>query len=296
MSPSGWATPLELEFLASLIPEYEACQVKRRYKDFWHRLNTDFLAKFPVVDKIFPGKRVTELNAWQKELHAAAIVKQKQRLKEWFRWRMNPRSRNASAATSKKNHTSYKGRTRNHKPYEVFAKIYQEEVEKAKVALCEVEGVSGRERLIVWQRVSKELYDSASDEKKRAVQQAIEVEEQWHRDNAAAMTPTQYPRFRKQLPIVLDAARPLTPVVVPVTDTESPESTSSPTSQGVRAPSPRGRSPTPPAPSHSSATEALASHAAISATKASSALLPTQRSVPNAGTWRTVRIDLRVEK
>jgi hypothetical protein len=157
---------------------------------------------------------------------------------------MNPRSRNASTAISKKDHTSYKGLTRNHKPYEVFAKIYQEEVEKAKVALCEAEGVSGRERLIIWQRVSKELYDSASDEKKRAVQQAIEVEEQWHRDNAAATAPDQYPqcvptsvpnsfdsdkpaffRFQKQLPIVLDAARSLTPAVVPVTDTESPEST-----------------------------------------------------------------------
>ena len=81
MAPSGWATPAEREFLVSLIPEYEACQVKRRYKAFWQRVNAEFLAKFPVMQKLFPKHshlKPHELKAKEKEMYTAAVLKQQQ--------------------------------------------------------------------------------------------------------------------------------------------------------------------------------------------------------------------------
>lgn len=78
MAPPGWATEAERQYLVSLTPEYEACREKRRYKLFWQRLNSEFLAKFPVIDKLFPGMKVTDLTAEQRQMHTAAITKQKQ--------------------------------------------------------------------------------------------------------------------------------------------------------------------------------------------------------------------------
>ncbi|KAJ3499343.1 hypothetical protein NMY22_g19522 [Coprinellus aureogranulatus] len=156
MAPQSWATAEEREFLISLLPEYEACQVKRKYKNFWLRVNKDFLAKFPVVAKLYPGVKESELTEEQRQRCAGAIAKvQKvcifrsvtqpsalsfsiQRIKEWYRWQMNPRSRNAGFTISKKDlHSIYNTRTRVLKPYEVYAKLYQREVEEAKRKRCE---------------------------------------------------------------------------------------------------------------------------------------------------------------
>jgi hypothetical protein len=80
MATGSWATPAEREFLASLIPEYEACQVKRRYKAFWQRLDAEFLVKFPVLEKLFPDRSVKahDLQPHEKEIYAAAVLKQHQ--------------------------------------------------------------------------------------------------------------------------------------------------------------------------------------------------------------------------
>lgn len=78
MAPNGWATGPERLFLESLKPEYEACMEKRRYKLFWQRANVEFLAKFPVLDKIFPGMKITDLSAEQKQIYTAALVRQQQ--------------------------------------------------------------------------------------------------------------------------------------------------------------------------------------------------------------------------
>ncbi|KAJ3528740.1 hypothetical protein NMY22_g9283 [Coprinellus aureogranulatus] len=209
MAPTGWATKEEREFLISFIPQYETCQVKRRYKAFWQQLNAEFLAKFPVIDKLFPGSKVTDLSPEQKEMYTAAVLRQQQRLKEWFRWQMNPRSRNAGSTITKKDlRTIYSGRTRAPKPYEVFAQIYSEEVDQEKETRCEAGGINGRQKLNVWQEVSRELYDSASTEQKDAVRKAME---QRNEDEEDAQTPTQYLRYLKKLPTLLDAT--ITPAV-----------------------------------------------------------------------------------
>ena len=76
MAPNSWTTPEEREFLKTFLPDYEACQVKRKYKLFWQRLNREYFAKFSLVEKLFPGLQVTELNAEQKKEYSAAVVRQ----------------------------------------------------------------------------------------------------------------------------------------------------------------------------------------------------------------------------
>lgn len=76
MAPQSWATKEEQDFLRLNLPDYEACQVKRKYKPFWQRLNRDYFAKFPVVDKLFPGLAVSQLDEVQRTQLSAAIVKQ----------------------------------------------------------------------------------------------------------------------------------------------------------------------------------------------------------------------------
>ncbi|KAJ3500490.1 hypothetical protein NMY22_g19246 [Coprinellus aureogranulatus] len=142
MTRTGWATKEEREYLIAQIPDYEACQVKRRYKPFWQRVNAEFLSKFPVIDKLFPGLKITDLSPQQKELYTAAVQRQQQRLKEWYRWQLNPRSRNAGTVLSKKDlHTIYSARTRSAKPYEVFAKLYSQQVDDEKRKRCEANGI-----------------------------------------------------------------------------------------------------------------------------------------------------------
>lgn len=76
MAPPSWATPEERDFLKSFLPEYEACQVKRRYKNFWLRVNKDYFSKFPLLEKLFPGVKDHELTEEQKEQYAGAIIRQ----------------------------------------------------------------------------------------------------------------------------------------------------------------------------------------------------------------------------
>jgi hypothetical protein len=70
--------------------------------------------------------------------------------------------------------------------------LYSKEVDEAKEARCEAQGITGRKRLSVWQSVSKELYDSSSREKKEAVRKAIEKEDLQEWESADA--PIQYLR------------------------------------------------------------------------------------------------------
>ncbi|KAJ3501466.1 hypothetical protein NMY22_g18917 [Coprinellus aureogranulatus] len=76
MAPNGWTTPEERDFLKSLIPNYESCQVKRRYKAFWQHLFKEYFTKFPLVDRLFPGSKLSALNETQKAEYSAALAKQ----------------------------------------------------------------------------------------------------------------------------------------------------------------------------------------------------------------------------
>ena len=71
--------------------------------------------------------------------------------------------------------------------------MYAKEVDAVKEARCEAEGIKGREKLIVWQDVSKELYDAASAERKDAVRKRIENEDL--EDLEKANTPVHYLRL-----------------------------------------------------------------------------------------------------
>ena len=84
MAPNGWTTPEERDFLRSFLPDYEACQVKKRYKQFWQRLNVDYFAKFPMVERMFPGSKPSDLSQVNKSQVAAAILRQQQVSKSAF--------------------------------------------------------------------------------------------------------------------------------------------------------------------------------------------------------------------
>ncbi|KAJ3531020.1 hypothetical protein NMY22_g8325 [Coprinellus aureogranulatus] len=213
MARTGWASPEEREYLLAQMPEYEECQVKRRYKAFWQRVNAEFLTKFPVIDKLFPGLnlKVDDLSVEQKEMHTTAVKRQQQRLKEWYRWQLSPRSRSAGAAISKKDlHSIYNGRTRNHKPYEIFAKLYSQDVEAEKARRCEVDNIMGRKIINVWQDVAKEMYSSATEEQLEAVKKQMCEEEVTTVEDTVA-SPEEYQRYLKKLPTLLGAA--ITPAV-----------------------------------------------------------------------------------
>ncbi|KAJ3508441.1 hypothetical protein NMY22_g16618 [Coprinellus aureogranulatus] len=234
MAPTGWATAEEREFLLTFLPEYEACQVKRRYKAFWQRLNVDYFARFPTLDKLFPGRTLADLNDDEKEAYAKATLKQQQvsltsihpmyvhpypiqRLKEWFRWQMNPRSRNAGGSISKKDlNLIYNGRTRGKKPYEVFAKLFQKQVEAEKNTRCEAQGIKGRAQLAVWHEVAKDLYGSATEEQLADVKREMNAayEEKISLEQAAEEapgSPSAYLRYLKKLPTLLNHT--ITPAV-----------------------------------------------------------------------------------
>ncbi|KAJ3542547.1 hypothetical protein NMY22_g3475 [Coprinellus aureogranulatus] len=170
-----------------------------------------FGSEIGVIDKLFPGLKITDLSPQQKELYTAAVQRQQQRLKEWYRWQLNPRSRNAGTVLSKKDlHTIYSARTRSAKPYEVFAKLYSQQVDDEKCKRCEANGVTGHQTLAVWHEVAKDLFDGATDEQKEEVKRKLEAVDP--DSEGPAKSPAGYLRYLKKLPTLLDAA--ITPTVL----------------------------------------------------------------------------------
>ncbi|KAJ3530929.1 hypothetical protein NMY22_g8373 [Coprinellus aureogranulatus] len=205
MAPHPWATTEERAFLLSYLPEYEACQVKRKYKNFWMRVNKEYFNKFPVRDRLFPGIEGKDLNEEQKEQCGAMIAKQQKRIKEWYRWQMNPRSRNAGFTITKKDlHSIYNARTRTLKPYEVFAKLYPKAVEEAKKKKCDAEGIHWRQQLSAWHEVAKEPYQNATQAQLEAVRREGESDSNSEAEDASE-SPQNYLRYLKRLPTILDA-------------------------------------------------------------------------------------------
>ncbi|KAJ3540087.1 hypothetical protein NMY22_g4449 [Coprinellus aureogranulatus] len=212
MARTGWASKEEWEYLTSLMPEYEACQVRRRYKPFWQRVNAEFLTKFPVMEKLFPGRKVTDLNPEEKEMYTAAVARQQQRLKEWFRWQLNPRSRNSGTVLSKKDlRNIYHGRTRVLKPYEAFAKLYPMEVEVEKKSRCAALGISGRDTLTIWHEAARDLYKAATPEQLEAIRNRMVNDREGVDSSSEEDHGREYSRYIRKLPSILDAA--ITPAV-----------------------------------------------------------------------------------
>lgn len=97
-----------------------------------------------------------------------------QRLKEWFRWQFNPRTRTVTAAVTRKVLKDvFKPRRRNLKAYEVYAKLYPAKVAQMQKERCSVDGTKGSQILAKWHSVCKELLAVASDEEKQAVEEEM---------------------------------------------------------------------------------------------------------------------------
>lgn len=200
----GWANEEETTFLQGYMPEYELCQVKRNYQSFWPRLFSGYQAQFPLIDKIWPnqGKTLESLTEAENEqynkklklkhdvclcleVHPNSALTLLQSLKEWYRWRANPRSRNTTTAVTKKDLKSiyHQSRTRGHKSYEVFARLFRDTVDPVVEEACRVQGVTGKEKLPVWHKTASRMWKNASPEQVAAVNAQISSEGNRDKDN-----------------------------------------------------------------------------------------------------------------
>lgn len=98
-----------------------------------------------------------------------------QRIKDWYRWRANGRSRNSNGALSSKDlrRIYYTDRTRERKAYEVFAELYSDAVKSAYEQACVEKGVTGRQKLPVWHATASSLWAQASEQQREAVNEKL---------------------------------------------------------------------------------------------------------------------------
>ncbi|KAF6744514.1 hypothetical protein DFP72DRAFT_1078570 [Ephemerocybe angulata] len=206
MAPMGWASASETALLTSLVPEYEKCQAIRQYKPFWTFLYARFLEHSPLIDTLYPGRTTQDLNEEEMAVYSTALEKLQQRLREWYRWRCNVRSRKVAVGIPKKILKSiYSPRTRGPKAYEAYAKLYPEEVHAAQEAQRKEEGPCGKNVLRNWHTICKELYSAASEEKLRAIDDYVETT-----TNESKLDGEEKPkdpkRYLQILPAILKAA------------------------------------------------------------------------------------------
>ncbi|KAF6750500.1 hypothetical protein DFP72DRAFT_1072211 [Ephemerocybe angulata] len=202
MAPPGWASDAQTAFLTSLIPEYEKCQVDRHYKPFWTSLYSRYLTHSPLINDIFPGRTIQDLNETELAVYTKALEKLQTRLREWYRWRCNIRSRRLAVSIPKRILKSiYSPHTRGLKAYEAYSKLYPEEVKAVLDARCEEEGIKGKRKLQFWHIVCKDLYATASDEQLKAIDDYVEA-----KNEKDEVDPTDPKRYNKVLPAILKAA------------------------------------------------------------------------------------------
>lgn len=193
MGPSGWTNDDQRDFLSTFKPDYEACRIVKKYKDFWRKLFASWGARYPLIEEMFPGKALAELDETERKeysarldrLHAVCISRLSaciilwylqigQRLKEWFRWQYNPRSRNSTVAvTNKMLKQIYSTRKRGPKAYEAYAKLFPDKVAEAQRLRCEKEGIAGKMMLSKWHVVCQELLKNASEEEMEQVDEKV---------------------------------------------------------------------------------------------------------------------------
>lgn len=99
-----------------------------------------------------------------------------QRLKDWYRWRANTRSRNANNHISSKDlRRIYRtDRTRDPKAYEVFAGLFPDVVKPVFEGACAEKGATGRNKLPIWHSTAKTLWSQATHEQQQAVNAKLE--------------------------------------------------------------------------------------------------------------------------
>ncbi|KAF6753734.1 hypothetical protein DFP72DRAFT_848995 [Ephemerocybe angulata] len=206
MAPNGWASPSETELLTSLLPEYEKCQVTKHYKPFWTMLYSRFLSLSPLIDTLFPGRTLHELSEVEMAEYSLRLEKLQTRLREWYRWRCNVRSRKVAVGIPKKILKSiYSPRTRGPKAYEAYAKLFPDEVHAAQEARFEAGEGSGKNGLQNWHAICQDLYASASDEKLQAIDDYVETTTNDQRLDSEDK-PKDPKRYLQILPAILKAA------------------------------------------------------------------------------------------
>ncbi|KAJ2926544.1 hypothetical protein H1R20_g10550, partial [Candolleomyces eurysporus] len=212
MAPKTWATVPQAAFLSSYLPLYETYQTSvRRYQPFWDKVNAEYLKRWPILPA---GVSAETLDEVEFEVYSNNLNKLYSRIKEWFRWRRNNRSRNTSnKVTSKEMKDIYSVGTRNAKRYEVFVKqnpdIFQPEYE----AQCTLQGASGRDKLMIWHKVAKAVWEKATGEQRVAVESELVTAQQTDTvvDEPDPCTPSDYQKYWDKLPAIL--SKTVTPAV-----------------------------------------------------------------------------------
>ncbi|KAF6742967.1 hypothetical protein DFP72DRAFT_859714 [Ephemerocybe angulata] len=179
MAPNGWATPKQTLLLTSLLPEYEKCQINRRYKPFWMLLY--------AVEVLFPGLQIQDLDESQMTQYRLALDK----LQSVEVQRSKPKgsrycTRQGPQSDLLPTHPSPKA-------YEAFSKLYPVKVRAAVDRLCEEQGISGRNKLKYWHVVCKDLYTNATEEELKEVDDYVELNNE-EEEEEEVLSPKEHQR------------------------------------------------------------------------------------------------------
>ncbi|RXW15646.1 hypothetical protein EST38_g10204 [Candolleomyces aberdarensis] len=210
MAPKGWTTDALSAFLHQYLPLYDKHAFTKRYQPFWDTINAKYLQEFPILPE---GVSPDSLNDEERQAYSETLNKLYSRIKDWYRWRRNGRSRNTThTVTSKQMREIYAGGTRTGKEYEVYVKMYPGAFQPAYDAECSRICATGRAKLAVWHKIAKEVWENASDEEKSAVQaQLILDKEAVASEEQDPSSPDDYQRLWDRLPAILSKA--ITPAV-----------------------------------------------------------------------------------
>ncbi|KAJ2927456.1 hypothetical protein H1R20_g9638, partial [Candolleomyces eurysporus] len=194
MAPKGWTTDAQAAFLTEYLSLYDKYALNRRYQPFWDTINAKYLRRFPILPE---GVSAEGLSEEEHQAYSEKLSKLYSRIKDWYRWRRNGRSRNTThTVTSKQMREIYTAGTRTGKEYEVYVKMYPDVFQPAYDAECARLSANGRAKLTVWHRIAKEVWENASDEEKAAVQaQLILDREASTAEEEDPCTPDDYQKY-----------------------------------------------------------------------------------------------------
>ncbi|RXW15578.1 hypothetical protein EST38_g10271 [Candolleomyces aberdarensis] len=205
----GWPTDDMTKFMEARKEGYITCKAKKSYRSFFNQFNAEWCVEFPMVEELFPGRKFEGLSDDEKSQHANAWRKRQEQIKEWFRWRYNPRKRaggngtdNLSKVEKAMLNLIYE-KERKKKPYEKYAELFPESVYSDYQAACTKEDKTGKERLPVWTRVAKQKWKKATPEERTAVEEALGGDV---KENLWAENPEQIQKFVDAVPTILAAA------------------------------------------------------------------------------------------
>ncbi|RXW13409.1 hypothetical protein EST38_g12446 [Candolleomyces aberdarensis] len=202
MAPKGWTTDAQATFLTSYLTLYDNYAITRRYQPFWDIVNAQYLENWPILPE---GISPESLGEDEFKAYSDSLSKLYSRIKDWFRWRRNSRSRNTThTVTSRQMRDIYASGTRNSKEYEIYVKMYPGIFQPAYEAECTRLSVCGRAKLSIWHKIAREVWEDATDEEKAAVQAQLILDKEANAtEEEDPCTPSDYQKFWEKLPAVL---------------------------------------------------------------------------------------------